>query len=410
MSNQPLVSFPDPDPEPYHYEQEVYQKGLRHERPPLTFDPTQWETLARQRLSADSWGYVGGSAGTRETHNKNLLAFQKWSIIPRRLIPSGFPDLKTRTFGDEYAYPIALAPIGVQKIFNPEGEVAAARAAAKVGLPYVLSTASSTSIEDVAKANEGGRRWFQLYWPSNEHNDITVSLLQRAKAAGYNVLVVTLDTYILGWRPSDMDNGYNPFLRPDNVGVELGFTDPVFRKRFRETEGKEVEEEPGKAAAQWTQTVFPGFSHSWEDVKFLQQHWDGPIVLKGIQSMADAKKAKEIGVQGIVVSNHGGRQQDGGVGSLTMLPKIAEAVGDDLEVIFDSGIRCAADIAKALALGAKMVLVGRPYIYGLTLGGEAGVSHVLKSLLGELDLTLHLSGIPSVRKEHLNQDCLIEEK
>ena len=322
---------------------------------------------------------------------------------------AAFPDLQTTIFGDTYPYPIAMAPVGVQRIFNPEGEVAAARAAAKEQVPYILSTASSTSIEDVAKANDGGRRWYQLYWPSNEHNDITVSLLNRAKAAGYSVLVVTLDTYILGWRPSDMDNGYNPFLRPDNIGVELGFTDPVFKKKFMEKEGKSVQEEPGKAAALWTQIVFPGYSHGWEDIKFLQEHWDGPIVLKGIQSVADARKARDVGVQGIVVSNHGGRQQDGGVGSLTMLPGIADAVGKDLEIIFDSGIRCGADIIKALALGANMVLVGRPYIYGLALGGESGVSHVLKSLLGELDLTLHLTGIPSVSKEYLNRDCLVKE-
>lgn len=164
-----------------------------------------------------------------------------------------------------------------------------------------------------------------------------------------------------------------------------------------------------EAVAKWSRTIFPSTSHSWEDLKFLQKHWDGPIILKGIQSVDDARKCVEIGVQGIVVSNHGGRQVDGGVSSLGMLPRIVDAVGDKLEIMFDSGIRCGADIAKALALGAKMVLVGRPYIYGLALGGRAGVTHVLKSLLGDLELTLHLAGIASARPEHLNRDVLVRE-
>lgn len=186
-------------------------------------------------------------------------------------------------------------------------------------------------------------------------------------------------------------------------------TDPVFRRRFKEKHGVEAEESMSVAVAEWAQTIFPGTSHGWEDVKFLQKHWDGPIILKGIQSVEDARKCVEIGVQGIVVSNHGGRQVDGGVSSLGMLPRIVDAVGDKLDVIFDSGIRCGSDIAKAMALGAKMVLVGRPYVYGLVLGGQAGVSHVLKSLLGDFQLTLHLAGILSCSQTHLNRDCLVRE-
>lgn len=171
----------------------------------------------------------------------------------------------------------------------------------------------------------------------------------------------------------------------------------------------EIEEDQHAAAAEWTRTVFPGVSHSFDDVKFLQEHWKGPIILKGIQSVEDAQRCAEIGVQGIVVSNHGGRQVDGGVSSLGMLPRIVDAVGAQLEIFFDSGIRCGADIAKAIALGAKMCLIGRPYVYGLALGGENGVSHVLRSLLGDLELTLHLAGIPSVRPEHLTRSLLIRE-
>jgi isopentenyl diphosphate isomerase/L-lactate dehydrogenase-like FMN-dependent dehydrogenase len=398
------------DPNPIEYENSVYQKGLKYERPPFTFKPLDWEGLAEQRMSAESKGYVVGSAGTGETARKNREAFGKWSIVPRRLVKTdGFPDLSVEMFGKRLPFPIACAPVGVQRIFNPEGEEAAAAAAAKQHVPFIMSTASSTSIEDVAKANGDGTRWFQLYWPPNERNDITKSILSRAENSGFSALFVTLDTYILGWRPSDMDNGYNPFLRSDQVGVAIGLTDPVFRAHFKEKHDCEVEDDMGAAVAEWTRTVFPSMSHSWEDVKFLQDNWKGPIILKGIQSVEDAKKAAEIGVQGIVVSNHGGRQSDGGNSSLGVLPRIVDAVGDKLEIFFDSGIRCGADIAKALALGAKMCLIGRPYIYGLALGGEEGTSHVLKSMLGDLELTLHLAGIPSSSQKDLNRSVLVKE-
>ncbi|KAL4758313.1 lactate 2-monooxygenase [Aspergillus foveolatus] len=393
-------------PDPLTYSTETFTAGLHDTKPPITFDPLAWESLAKERLSADSFGYVWGSAGTRQTDDNNRAAFKKWGIVPSRLVKADLTNLKTTLFGDEYEYPLALAPVGVQTIFHREGESAAAEAAGEEGVTYILSTATSTSLENVAKVNRGGPRWYQLYWPSNEHHDITASLLKRAKENGYKVLVVTLDTYMLGWRPSDLDNGYNPFLRNDNIGVEIGFSDPVFRKRFKEKHGAEVEGDVEKAAQEWAHTIFPGTSHGWEDISFLKEHWDGPIVLKGIQTVADAKRAVEVGVHGIVVSNHGGRQQDGGVGSLEVLPEIVDAAGQKIEVLFDSGVRCGADIAKALALGAKMVLVGRPYVYGLAIGGQEGVRHVIRSLLGDLQLTLHLSGIPDISSENLNLEVL----
>lgn len=198
-----------PAPDPIAYEGEVYQKGLHYERPALTFRSLEWERLAAERLSATSVGYLNGNAGTGETARKNREAFAKWSILPSRLVKTeGFPDLSTKVLGHDLPVPFALGPVGVQRIFHPDGEAACAAAAAKDGIPYILSTAASMSIEDVAKANGDGVRWFQLYWPSNEHDDITASMLHRAEAAGYSALVVTLDTYILGWRPSDMDNGF----------------------------------------------------------------------------------------------------------------------------------------------------------------------------------------------------------
>jgi lactate 2-monooxygenase len=262
-------------------------------------------------------------------------------------------------------------------------------------------------------------RWYQLYWPSRKHDDITLSLLKRAKDSGYTALFVTLDTYVLGWRPSDMDHGYNPFLHPDRIGVEIGFTDPVFQQHFKEKHGHPITrgslDEYGvtrgatfsNAAQEWTSVVFPGHSHSWEDVEFLQKHWDGPIVLKGIQTVADARKAAELGMAGIVVSNHGGRQQDGAVASLDMLPRIADAVGDKLDIFFDSGIRCGTDILKAIALGAKCVLVGRPYAYGLAIGGKEGVKHVLQCLMGDAIMNMHLGGFRSL--SDLDRDILIKD-
>ncbi|KAJ7740206.1 FMN-dependent dehydrogenase [Mycena maculata] len=424
------MSQQEPNPDPLGYEQSVFQAGLHSARPPFTFQSDKWEPLAKEVLSASSWGYIHGNAGAGSTYQKNLSAFARYSIVPRRNMPSRqdkngnplFSDTSVTVLGEKLRFPVAIAPIGVQKIFNEAGEVATAKAAADVGVPYILSTASSTSIEDVAKVNgERGQRWYQMYWPSNEHNDITISLMNRAKKSGYTALFVTLDTFVLGWRPSDMDNGYNPFLHPDRIGVEIGFTDPVFRAHFKEKHGYEIDDTErnqgvcatgltslGEAAKEWTKIVFPGHPHTWEDLAFLRQNWDGPIVLKGIQSVADAQRAVEAGVQGIVVSNHGGRQHDGGASSLGMLPHIVKAVGGDLDVLFDSGIRCGADIMKAVALGAKCVLVGRPYAYGLALGGEDGVKHVLRAMCGDLLMNMHLAGYRDLGE--VNRDAIIKEE
>ncbi|KAL5048109.1 hypothetical protein BDW71DRAFT_206050 [Aspergillus fruticulosus] len=413
------------------YASETFTAGLQDQTPRITFQPLEWESLAKERLPATSFGYAWGSAGTRETDDRNRAAFKKWAILPSRLVPSdSLPDLRTTLFGHTYKYPLALAPVGVQSIFHPQGETAAATAAARESVPYIVSTAGSTSLEDIAASTTaatcassrsvgiGGTTsepkpeetplplWYQLYWPSNEHQEITTSLLTRAKKAGYKVLVVTLDTYMLGWRPSDLDNGYNPFIRKDHTGVQMGFSDPAFRTYFQNKYGESIDENIGRAAAEWAHIIFPGTSHSWEDIRHLQECWDGPIVLKGIQTVGDACKAVEMGVQGIVVSNHGGRQQDGGIGSLDVLPEIVDAVGDKLEIIFDSGVRCGADAVKALALGAKMVLVGRPFVYGLAIAGAEGVRHVVRSMLEDLSLTLHLSGVTGVSKDKLNRSVL----
>ncbi|MBX6769592.1 MAG: alpha-hydroxy-acid oxidizing protein, partial [Actinomadura rubrobrunea] len=327
----------------------------------------------------------------------NRAAFDRWRIVPRMLRDVADRDLSVRVLGTPMPAPVALAPVGVQSIFHPDGELAAARAAAAAGLPYVQSTAASYSIEQVAEANGDGPRWYQLYWPKDRA--LAVSFLERAAAAGYTALVVTLDTVALAWRPRDLDQAYLPFLR--GIGLANYFSDPVFQKAV----GGPVTDANREAAILHWAANFSNPSLTWDDLAFLRDHWRGPIALKGIQHPDDARRAVDAGMDGVIVSNHGGRQVDGAVASLDALAPVAEAVGDQAEVLFDSGIRTGADIVKALALGAKAVLVGRPYVYGLALGGQAGVTHVLRCLQAELDLTMMLSGL--TRPGDLGPDLLV---
>lgn len=267
--------------------------------------------------------------------------------------------------------------------------------AADLGIPYIMSTASSSTIEEVGAASGTGPRWFQLYWPQDD--DITISLLSRAEAAGFTTLVVTLDTWALAWRPWDLDGAFVPFF--EGTGNAVGFSDPVFRRKYKEGsgEGSEVEEDVTRASESWIQAAWSGRAHSWEELEVLKRNWKGAIVLKGIQHPEDARRAVECGMDGIVVSNHGGRQLDGAVGSLDMLPEIIEAVGDKCTVLFDSGVRTGADVIKALCLGAKGVLIGRPWVYGLGTGGKEGAKQVLKGLLADLDQSMGLAGIQSIK-------------
>ncbi|MET9629102.1 lactate 2-monooxygenase [Lentzea sp. NPDC006480] len=365
------------------YQNEIYLQGLGGSVPPFTTDPDALEQSARDRLGPGPFWYVAGGAGSGATVRANRSAFDRVQLVPRMLTNATERHLGVSVLGTELPAPVMLAPVGVQSILHPDGELATARAAAELGIPMVLSTASSHTIEEVAEASGDGPRWYQLYWPNDP--DVCASLLERAKKAGYTALVVTLDTWTLAWRPHDLDQAYLPFLR--GVGTAIPFSDPVFRAGLE----KSPEEDLPMAILRWVQ-LFTGTDKSWEQLAFLREHWDGPIVLKGIQHADDARKAVEFGMDGVVVSNHGGRQVDGAVGSLDVLPSIVEAVGEQVDVLFDSGIRTGADIVKALALGAKAVMVGRPFAYGLAHGGQVGVRHVLRSLLADFDLTLGLSG------------------
>jgi isopentenyl diphosphate isomerase/L-lactate dehydrogenase-like FMN-dependent dehydrogenase len=316
-----------------------------------------------------------------------------------------------------------MAPVGVQAAYHPDGEKGVATACASLGVPFIYSTAATTPIEDVASAADASLspaddepeskgpatattatapRWFQLYWPLSDA--LTASLLDRARGSGCTALVVTLDTFTMSWRPLDLDAGYLPFARGE--GNALGFSDPVFRRQFAEQcDGEAVEDNVVLASRAWLGEVFSGHAHRWEDLATLRRLWgDGPIVLKGVLSVADAEMAVRCGMDGIVVSNHGGRQLDGAVPSLEMLPEIVDAVGDRLTVLFDSGVRTGADVLKALALGAKAVLVGRPVIYGLGVAGSEGARHVLAGILADVDQSMGLAGVQNVAE--LNRSIL----
>lgn len=287
-----------------------------------------------------------------------------------------------------------MAPIGVMGAYHEDRELGVASACAELGVPFTLSTASTSTIEEVAEASgSGSSRWFQLYWPLD--NEFTASILSRAKKSGYNVLLVTLDTFTMSWRPHDLDGGFLPFIK--GQGVQIGFSDPVFRRKFAEaSDGDTPEDNPLFAAQAFIAEAFSGHAHSWEDLKTLRKYWDGPMVLKGILSAEDARLALQYGMDGIIVSNHGGRQLDGAVSSLEMLPEIVDAVGTQMTVLFDSGIRTGADIVKALCIGAKGVLVGRPVMYGLGIRGKEGAKHVLASLLADLDQSMGLSCVKNI--------------
>jgi len=376
------------------YYREIYARGLAGETPSL---PVAWADLERAAESAmepRAASYVYAGAGSGDTMRANLEAFRRWRIVPRMLRDVSEVTLSTTILGTPAAAPVLLAPIGVQTIVHPDGELASARAAAALGVPFVASSASAHTLEEIADAGDGPR-WYQLYWPNDP--ELAESFVRRAEAAGYGAIVVTVDTYIPGWKPRDLQQAWLPFL--EGVGNANYLQDPVFRAALERT----PEEDMGAAIGHYL-SVYVNPSLTWDELEWLRETTSLPIVLKGILHSDDAREAVARGIDGIVVSNHGGRQVDGAIASLDALPAIADAAGDELAILLDSGIRSGSDIIKALALGADAVLLGRPYLWGLALGGEAGVATVLRMLLAELDLTMALSGIAS--PEHLSRAAL----
>ncbi|MCJ1299064.1 hypothetical protein MMC08_001855 [Hypocenomyce scalaris] len=368
------------------------------EVPPFNTDPGKLEELAQKKLTEGGWYYASSNAGSSYTHLANRQAFFRHRIIPRQLVDTNIRDTSTTIFGHKVAAPIGFAPIGINKIYHPLGELPVAKVAKELNLPYCLSTAGSTAIEDVAAANGQGPRFYQLYMPHDD--ELTVSLLERAFKSGFSACIFTTDTWQLGWRHDDVATGNYAFYK--GIGADLGLTDPVFQKRLAAA-GIDPKKQPEEAGAMWIDNVWHGRAWDWEKMPWLIQTWKKisggkPFCLKGIQSVADAKKAVEIGCDGIVVSNHAGRQVDGAIASLDALENIVAAVGDKIYIMYDSGIRGGSDVVKALALGAKFVFVGRLWVWGLSIMGEHGVRHVMKSLLADFDILMDVAGFQSIEQ------------
>jgi lactate 2-monooxygenase len=344
-----------------------------------------WEARAQEVLEPGPFGYIAGGAGNESTMRANREAFERRRLRPRMLTGNAERDASVDVLGTPSPVPFFLAPIGVLSIAHPDGELAAARAAAALHIPFTLSSAASHSIEEIAEAMGDAPRWFQLYWVNDR--EICASFVERAEAAGYAAIVVTLDTLTLGWRPRDLRNAYLPFL--SGQGCAQFFSDPVFCSRLE----KPPADDPLAAAATMLST-FPNLRLTWADLHWLRAQTALPLLVKGVLTAEDAQRAVTAGVDGIVVSNHGGRQVDGAVAALDALVEVRAAV--DVPLFVDSGVRGGADVIKGLALGADAVLLGRPYAYGLAVGGEEGVHAVLEQFAADTDLTLALLGAHGV--------------
>jgi lactate 2-monooxygenase len=402
----------------------IYLGGVSGTRPrvPVAFEDL--EQAARAAMSPEAFAYVAAGAGAERTVAGNRAAFDRWRIVPRMLRDVSQRDLSVELFGRRLPTPFLLAPIGVLELAHPEADLAVARAARAEGMPMIFSNQASTPMETVAEALEDTPRWFQLYWSRSD--EVVESFVARAQACGCSAIVVTLDTTILGWRPRDLDPAYLPFLR--GKGIAQYTSDPVFQRLVSEdaaSGGDDDTPEPrpslaalrtlinltraypgdfwttlrsgrGRAAVQRFVNTYSRPSLTWEDLPFLRERTRLPILLKGVLHPDDARRALDAGMDGIVVSNHGGRQVDGAIATLDALPGVLEAVDGRVPVLLDSGIRGGSDAFKALSLGAAAVLLGRPYVYGLGIAGAEGVRDVIRNFVADFDLTMGLAGCRSV--------------
>ncbi|WP_248931150.1 alpha-hydroxy-acid oxidizing protein [Paenibacillus hamazuiensis] len=354
---------------------------------PIAFH--EWEEKARQRLAAGPFGYVHGGAGKGDTMLANRSIFDKYRLLPRICSDISERDLSITLLGRQLPSPILLAPIGVNSIFHREGELAVAKACAETGIPYILSNVSSQPMEKVAEVMGEAVRWFQLYPPIDPH--LSRSFLDRAKKAGYSAIVVTVDSTMLGWRETDLRNAYLPFLEGHGMGNY--FTDPVFLQKLDKSPEEDKIAAVKKALKEGNNTQF-----TWNSFEEIRKMTDLPLLLKGITHPEDARFAIKHGADGIIVSNHGGRQIDGAIGTLEALPGIVDVVRGEVPILLDSGIRRGADVMKAVALGATAVLIGRPYIYALAVAGRQGVMAVIQNIIAETELTLAISGRKSMKE------------
>ena len=405
---------------------EIYLAGVRGRRPGIPFDHRRLERRAKTRLSAQAYAYIAGGAGAERTMAANRAAFDRWRIVPRVLRDVSDRDLSVELLGRRLPTPFLLAPIGVLELAHGDADVAVSRAAAAERVPMIFSNQASRPMEECSGAMADASRWFQLYWSTSD--DLVGSFVARAEACGCEAIVVTLDTKMLGWRSRDLDFAHLPFAT--GMGIAQYTSDPVFRglvdpaaaqrsgpptpsavralvRATRSYPGsfrENLRSGAGVAAVRKVMEIYSRPSLTWNDFAWLRERTSLPIVLKGILHRDDARLALEHGMDAIVVSNHGGRQVDGAIASLDALPEVAEAIGGRIPVLFDSGVRGGADVFKALALGASAVLLGRPYVYGLALRGEAGVRDVIRNFIADFDLTMALSGCRTVAE--IRPECL----
>lgn len=369
------------------YQNEIYFDGLRGVVPGLPMISDELKPLAEAAMPPAVRSYVAGGAGNEHTQRANVSAFEQWGLVPRMMVSPTERDLSVDLFGMRLPTPLFMAPVGVVGLCAQDGhgDLATARAAARTCVPMVASTLTVDPMEEVAAEFGDTPGFFQLYTPTDR--EVAESLVHRAEAAGFKGIVVTLDTWITGWRPRDLGASNFPQLRGHCLANYT--SDPVFRSRL----AKAPEDDPAAAVLHWARTF--GNPLTWDDLPWLRSITDLPLILKGICHPDDVRRAKDGGVDGIYCSNHGGRQANGGLPALHALPEVVEAA-DGLPVLFDSGVRTGADVIKALALGATAVGVGRPYLYGLALAGTDGVVHVLRSLLAEADLLMAVDGYPTL--------------
>lgn len=403
------------------WQKKIYLSGFSGKLPLVKIDTVHLEEAAKAAMSPQAYAYIAGGAGVESTMRSNRNAFEACKIVPRMLRNVGERDTSIELFGKKLLAPFLLSPVGVLEMVHPEADLAVGRAAARSGVPYIFSNQASRPMEEVAAAMGNSPRWFQLYW--SKSNELVKSFVQRAEKCGCEAIVVTLDTTMLGWRTRDLELAYLPFL--EGKGIAQYTSDPVFQQMMDEANVQEnakreitwqtlrglvsmVNRYPGKGffkklksgrpikAVQQFISTYSNPCTTWDDLKFLREQTKLPILLKGILHPDDARKAVDFGMDGIVISNHGGRQVDGSVSTFEMLPEIVDAVAGRIPVILDSGIRGGADAFKSLALGAKAVCIGRPYVYGLALAGEEGVYEVLRNFMADFELTMGLAGCKNV--------------